>query len=80
MVRIKVVLQHLSVKENDIWTQATRKSFFTCPIIKLWKSFYWVGISCWGEGIKLELDSKPWVRKKKSFCKFSDSLARKHLN
>jgi hypothetical protein len=79
-MKIRVVSKDVGVGENDAKTRVAWEYFSTCLRIKLRKNHLWVGGSCWIKYIKLEIVVKAKACKKNSFCKFSQSAARKCLS
>jgi len=54
-----------------------RELFKTIPLhgqAKLQSKCLWVGGSCWGKGMELELANKTWAPKKTSFASFPNCL------
>ncbi len=80
MVRTKVVSMDVDVGKNGAKAQIAQKYSPTQLRVRMWNKCLWVGGSCWGKQIKLELVNKAWAHKKTSTCKFSQSPSRKCLN
>jgi hypothetical protein len=56
----------VGVKENGAKMWAAQKYSLAHPRAKLWSKHSWVGGSCWGKRVEIELVDKTWARKKKT--------------
>jgi len=79
-MKAEVVLKHVGAKKNGAKAWVAQKYSLACPRVKLRNRRLWVGGSCWGKKIELELANKAWAHKKNSSCKFSQSPIKKRLN
>ncbi len=79
-MKAEVVLKDVGVGENGAKEQVALEYSPTQLKTRLQNRCLWVGESCWGKGIELELATKAWVLKKNSSCKFSQLPTRKHLS
>jgi len=73
-MRIKVVLEDAGARKNGAKVRTTWKYSPTHPRGKLQSKHLWVGKSCWGKNIELELVVKGWAHKKTPFVSFPNRL------
>ncbi len=79
-MKVKVVLEDVGAKKNGAKTWIAQKYSLACLRVKVQSRCLWVGGSCWGKRIELELADKAWAHKKNSFYKFSQSHVKKCLS
>jgi hypothetical protein len=64
-MRVKVVSDDVGVGENGAKAWTNQEYSLAQRKVKLQSKHLWVGGSCWGKRMELELANKAWVHKKK---------------